>query len=291
MTCFVIPFIKMIIWYPRYMKTFFYLLIFSFLTSCSLFKAVNVPENREDNKKDLVSVELGLNVITNDLTTLTTAIEKGRDPVAKKKLAQLTYSQRTIIQNYVRTKEDMESSRFKDRERISAKDPDFAAAEKEQKDFQNRFILLENQLKNYRAERNSLKDYLESKGIFRVDGRTLNRDFIQALNDSKKIQLVVKNELMDYNVKLNNSTDSAEKKKQQKATIQELVKIVEKMENTIFRLQRVHAATAAEVGAGVKYVTPGMRAHNYPVKIKSLTDMIEAEEGNFRKLAKNLEQP
>jgi hypothetical protein len=273
------------------MKNFLYLVICLFCFSCSLFKAVDVPENRDDNKKDLVSVELGLNVITNDLGTLTTAIEKGQDPVAKKKLAQLTYSQRTIIQNYVRTKEDMESSRFKDRERIGANDPDFAAAEKEQKDFQNRFTLLDNQLKNYRAERNALKDYLESKGIYRVDGRALNRDFIQALNDTKKIQREIKNELMSYSVRLNNSTDPEEKKKKHKATIQELVKIVEQMENTTFRLQRVHVATMAEVGSGVKYVTPGMRAHNYPLKIKSLTDMIQAEESKFRQLAKSLELP
>lgn len=271
------------------MKNFFYLVLCSFLFSCSLFKAVDVPENREDNKKSLVSTELGLNVITNDLGTLTAAIEKGQDPVAKKKLAQLTNSQRTIIQNYVRTKEDMESSRFKDRERIGANDPDFAAAEKEQKDFQNRFTLLENQLKNYRAERNALKDYLESKGIYRVDGRVLNRDFIEALNDSKKIQREIKNELMDYNVRLNNSTDPEEKKKKHKATIQELVKIVEKMENTIFRMQRVHGATAAEIGTGVKYVTPGMRSHKYLDKIKSLTDMVALEEKNFHELAKTLE--
>lgn len=271
------------------MKNFFYLVICSCLFSCSIFKTVNVPDNREENKKNLVSVELGLNVITNDLGTLTSAIEKGRDPVAKKKLSLLTYSQRTIIQNYVRTKEDFESSRFKDRERIGADDKDFAAAEKEQKDFETRFNLLDNQLKNYRAERNSLKDYLESKGIYRVDGRALNRDFIQALNESKKIQLAVKNELMDYSVRLNNSTAPEEKKKKQKTTIQELVKIVERMENTTFRLQRVHVATAAEIGTGVKYVTPGMRSHKYLDKIKSLTDMVSLEEKNFHELAKTLE--
>lgn len=271
------------------MKTFLYLLISCFFFACSVFKSVNVPDNRDKNKQSLVSVELGLNVITSDLGTLTTAIEKGTDRTAKDKLAKLTYSQRTIIQNYVRTKEDFESSRFKDRERIGADDKDFAAAEKEQKEFENRFTLLDNQLKNYRAERNALKVYLESKGIYRVDGRVVNRDFIQALNDSKKKQRAVKDELMDYNVKLNNSTDTDEKKKQQKTTIQELVKIVERMENVTFRLQRVHGATAAEIGTGVKYVTPGMRSHKYLDKIKSLTDMIDLEEKNFHDLAKTLE--
>lgn len=262
--------------------------MFTVLFACSIFKAVNVSTNREKGKQNLVSVELGLNVITSDLATLTTAIEKGRDAQAKNKLAKLTFSQRTIIQNYTRTKEDFESSRFKNRDRIAADDKDFALAEKEQKDFETRFSLLDNQLKNYRAERNALKDYLESKGIYRVDGRTLNRDFIQALNDSKKTQLAVKNELMDYNVKLNQSTESEEKKKSQKTTIQELVKIVERMENVTFRLQRVHVATSAEVGTGVKYVTPGMRSHKYLDKIKSLTDMVSLEEKNFHDLAKTL---
>lgn len=271
------------------MRNLFYFLMIAFLFSCSVFKAVNVTDNREKGKQSLVSVELGLNVITSDLGTLTTAVEKMPDATAKNKLAKLTFSQRTIIQNYTRTKEDFESSRFKNRDRIPKDDKDFPAADKEQKDFEGRFKLLDNQLKNYRAERNALKDYLESKGVYRVDGRTLNRDFIQALNDSKRIQLGVKNELMDFNVKLNQSTETEEQKKNHKTTIQELVKIVERMENVTFRLQRVHVATAAEVGTGVKYVTPGMRSHKYLDKIKSLTDMIELEDKNFQELAKTLQ--
>lgn len=269
------------------MKNFPLLLVLLFLFGCA--QVVKVADNRESNQKHLASIEQGLNVITADLSTLNAAIEKGKDAQAKNKLAKLTFSQRTIIQNYTRTKEDFESSKFKERSTIGDKDKDFEAAKKEQVEFDSRFVLLEEQLKTYRHDRNALKDYLESKGIFRVDAKILNRDFIQALNDSKKIQLDVKNELMDYNVRLNNSTDPEEKKKQHKVVIQELVKTVERMENVTFRLQRVHVATVAEVGGGVKYVTPGMRAHNYPVKIKVMTDLIALEDKNFHELAKQLE--
>lgn len=269
------------------MKKLSSLLILLFLFSCA--QVVKVADNREANQKHLTSIEQGLTVITSDLTTLNAAIEKSNDTQAKNKLAKLTFSQRNLIQNYTRTKEDFESSKFKERTTIKEKNGDFEAAKKEQAEMDSRFVLLENQLKTYRQDRNALKDYLETKGIYRVDAKVLNRDFIQALNDSKRIQLGVKNELMDYNVRLNNSTDPEEKKKQHKLVIQELVKIVERMENVTFRLQRVHVATVAEVGAGVKYVTPGMRAHNYPAKIKVMTDLVAVEDKNFHELAKQLE--
>lgn len=271
------------------MKNLTYLLMFLFLFSCAVFNSVNVADNRESNQKHLASVEQGLNVITADLMTLNIPIEKGNDREAKNKLAKLTYSQRTIIQNYTRTKEDFESSKFKERTKIKVDDPDYAAAKKEQDEFDSRFVLLEGQLKTYRQDRNALKDYLESKGIFRVDPKKLNSDFIAALNDSKKIQLKVKNDLMDYNVRLNNSTEPEDKKLRHKAVIQELVKVVERMENVTFRLQRVHVASAAEVGTRVQYVTPGMRSNNYMAKIKVMTDLIQVEEKNFFDLAKKLE--
>lgn len=271
------------------MKQLSLLFLLITLTACTITRVTNVRENQKTIRENLAEVNDGLGKINADLVTLQAILQKWSDAQSRQKLNHLVRSQQNITQYYTRVKEDFESSKFKDRSKVTSKDKDYPLVVKEQAQFQNHFAVLENQLKTYRADRNSLKDYLESKQIYRVDSKVMNRDFIEALNSAKKNQLRVKNELMDYNVKLNESSEPEEKKLKQKSIIQELVKIVEQMENETFRLQRVHVATANEFGNGVKFVTPGTRAHGYITKIKSIVDIIDTHEKRFNEMAKTLE--
>ena len=111
---------------------------------------------------------------------------------------------------------------------------------------------------------------------------------MNSLNEAKRAQLKVKNELMEYNQKLNQSSLDAEKKKEQKKIIQDLVKMVEKMENETFKLQRLFNAAMKEIGAGVKYVTPGMKAHNYIEKIQKHVKVIQTQIDGFNAESKTL---
>lgn len=271
------------------MKIINLFLLIILLSACSITKVVDVKENQKTTSEGLAQVNDGLGKINNDLLTLQAVQQKWSDAQSRQKLQKLIKSQQNITQYYTRLKENFESSPYKNRQKISAEDKDYAAAMKEEAEFKTHLANLENQLKNYRSDRNSLKDYLETKQIFRVDPKVMNKDFVDALNLAKKTQLNVKNDLMDYNVKLNQSTEAEEKKIKQKTTIQELVKIVEQMENETFRLQRVHVATMNEFGPGVKFVTPGTRAHGYNNKIQSILSIIRGHEEKFKAMALTLE--
>ncbi len=205
--------------------------------------------------------------ITADLDSLKQISHKWSDAQSRMKLKKLIQSQQNLTQYLIRTREDAQQ---KGVDKVDYK-------------------TLNKQFDHYRDERNELKDYLETKNIYRVDPKVMNADFVEALNSAKKAQLRVKNELMDYNVKFNQSTESEAEKLKKKMGIQELVKVVEQMENETFRLQRVHAATMKEFGPGAKFVTPGVRAYLYGYKIKSILDLIEGYEKRFNEMAEKLE--
>jgi hypothetical protein len=113
-------------------------------------------------------------------------------------------------------------------------------------------------------------------------------DFVSSLNEAKGAQLKVKNELMDLNMKLSDTSIEPEKHKEQKMIILELVKIVEKMENETFKLQRLFNASMKEINSGVKFATPGMKAHNYVNKIQNHMDFIQAQSVEFNFKSKSL---
>lgn len=249
------------------MKILFILLLILSFHSCSTKKG-------ETQSQPAVPIEsldqagIILGKITSDLDSIKQVTLKWSDAESRKRLNKLNQSQQNLTQYLIRTREDAEKKGA----------PSI--------DFKN----LNKQFESYRNERNELKDYLETKNIFRIDPKVMNMDFIEALNTAKKTQLRVKNELMDFNVKFNQSTESEDVRLKKKAGIQELVKIVEQMENETFRLQRVHTATMQEFGPGAKFVTPGKsRAYLYQNKIKSINDLVQAHEKRFYEMAESLE--
>jgi len=259
------------------------------MTSCAFFTTINIKDEQKKGSEVLVTAQKGLGIISSDLAGLNAVIEKWSDKESKSRLAKLIQSQQNIQQYYVRTKEDFEHSRFKNRTTVKKEDKDFDLVKKERDDFANRFKTLNNQLNTYKADRNALKDYLESKGIHRVDSGKLNGDFIHALNESKSTQLTVKNELMDYNVKMNQATVTPEVAKENKTKMQELVKIVEKIENETFKLQRQHSVMAKEIGNSAVYLTPGMKAHGYPEKIKLHKEAVAKYVEEFKTQAQKIQ--
>lgn len=271
------------------MKIFLLSLLTLFFVSCAGMKLLDVSDFQKDSRENLASVEKGLGIIGADLAGLNSVLLKWSDATSKKQLAKLNQSHQNIQQNYVRTKEDFENAKFKGRDKVRGDDKDYEIVKRERDGFQTRFDTLDTQLRTYRNDRNALKDYLETKGIYRVDSKKINNDFIAALNESKKTQLRVKNELMDYNVRFNQTTYTPEKMKDQKSIIQEMVKVVEKIENETFRLQRQHSAFAEEIGNAVIFVTPGMKAHGYPNKIKLQGENVQKLVTEFETMAKKLE--
>lgn len=240
-------------------------------------------------KKNLDQAEDGLKSIQKDINDLTAVASKWTNDAYQKQLLNLNQSKQYITQNYVRLREDFQNSQFLDVKKVSSKNQkEYDAFNKEQQDFSGRFKTLENQFKHYEDSRNKMTDYLAKKKIYKVDVKQVNKDFVEALSEAKKSQLKVKDELMDYSVKVNQSTLSDADKKVKREKVQELVKMVEVMENETFKLQRLHTATIKEIGSGVKFVTPGMKAHDYIGKIQNHTKIINDQIDKFNKSAKEI---
>lgn len=260
------------------------LLIF-ILSSCAFKREIDVKDFRKDASENLTSAERGLGIITSDLANLSVVLTKWSDAESKSRLNKLKQSRQNLQQYYIRTKEDFQRSPLKTKETVSSEDKNYEQIKKERDDFQARLETLDEQLDKYKKQRNALTNYLESKGIYKVDSHKINSDFIHALNESKKTQREVKNRLMDYNVKLNQSEAPTDEKK---AIIKELVKIVEKIENHTFRLQRLHTSLAREIGKNSVFVTPEMKAYGYKDKIKLHSENVQKLVSEFNELSEKL---
>ncbi len=270
------------------MTKIFLFVVLASLISCSLTRTVDVTSYNQHTQKILDQAEKGVRRVQSDFTNHENILAKWGDPKSRQSLARLQDIQRNLMQNYIRLQEDFNSSRFLQTEKITSKDKDFSAFNSQRENFEMRLDGLDKQFDKYRSESNSLNAYLETKRIYKVDPRKMREDFVNALNESKREQLKVKNDLMDLNVKMNESSLSLEEKKKQKEVIQELVKIVEKMENETFRLQRLFNLATQEVNQGVVFVTPGMKAYGYQDKIASYETIVQKYIVEFNLKSKTL---
>lgn len=270
------------------MKISSLLLLVLTLYSCSITREVDVADYNKKTQKILGQAETGVRRVEVDLIDHEQLLIKWGDNKSKQSLARMRSLQQNLLQNYIRLKEDFENSQFRDKDKITSKEKEYPAFDSYQEDLENRFENLDKQFDKYRAESNGLNAYLESKSIYKVNVQKTRNDFIESINDTKRAQAKVKNELMDYNLKLNESSLDPEKKKKQKIIIQELVKIVEKMENETFRLQRLFNAAMKEISGGVKFVTPGMKAHNYFSKLENHKKLIQTFIDEFNTRSKTL---
>lgn len=253
------------------MKYILYLSLLVFI-SCSLTRTVDVPEYNKNIQTNLQLADRKMKAIDADLESHQKIQEKWSDRSSKQKLSKITQTKQNITQYFYRLKEDIESSKFKDFRKITSKDKDYNEFMKQDSDFANRLDILNKQFENYRSESKNLNEYLATKKIIHVDPKKVSQDFMQALNESKKSQLSVKNELIDISVK---STPA------QKKIIAELSKTVEQMENETFKLQRLYSASMKELSTGAKYVTPGMKTYDYESKLKAHEKAIQKLIENF----------
>ena len=268
-------------------KIFLFILLASFI-SCSITRTVDVASYNQHTQKILDQAEKGVRRVQSDFLNHENILAKWGDSKSRQSLTRLQDIQRNLMQNYIRLQEDFNSSRFLQTEELTSKDKDFSAFNSQKENFEMRLEGLDKQFDKYRSESNNLNAYLESKRIYKVDPRKMREDFVNALNESKREQLKVKNDLMDLNVKMNESSLSPEEKKKQKEIIQELVKIVEKIENETFRLQRLFNLATQEINKGVVFVTPGMKAYGYQEKITSYKTIVQNYIGEFNLKSKML---
>jgi len=268
------------------MKILYFALLLLFLFSCS--NVVNVDEYNQKTQEVLGLVEKGVKRAEMDLMDHELILAQRKDDKGRQSLNRMRSIQQNLLQSYIRLKEDFENSPYRQKHKISSKEKEYGDFNSHKKDFETRFEILDKQFDNYRSESNKLNAYLESKSIFKVNSQKMKDDFINSINQAKKEQLTVKNELMDYNVKLNQSSLDPKDEKKKKTMIQDLVKMVEKMENETFKLQRLFTASMKEVSQGVKFATPGMKAHNYLVKIQNHLKAIQIQVDEFNLTSKKL---
>lgn len=251
-------------------------------------RVAHVDEYNKKTQATLVQAEKGVRRAEMDVIDHEAILTKWSDTKSQQSLGRMRSLQQNLLQYYLRLKEDFESNPFRNKEEITSKDKEYVAFNTFQKDFETRFEILDKQFDNYRSESLKLNAYLESKSIYKVNPTKIKEDFVNTINEAKRTQLKVKNELMDYNVKLNQSSLDENTKKKQKTIIQELVKMVEKIENETFKLQRLFNSTMKEINGGVKFATPGMKAHNYIDKIQSHVKVIQTQIDEFNAKAKTL---
>ena len=266
------------------MKILSFLLLFLALYSCSVIRVSNVidvAEYNQNKQKILIQAEIGIQRVEMDLFEHEKILMKWGDDKSRQSLSRMRSVQRNLLQNYVRLKEDFENNPFRHKDKISTQDNDYQSFNHTQKDFEKRFDILDKQFDKYRSESLGLNSYLESKSVFKINSQKMKNDFVSSLNDAKSVQLRVKNELMDLNTKINDPSINPDEQKKQKMIILDLVKIVEKMENETFKLQRLFNASMKEVSSGVKFATPRMKSHNYFNKIQKHMDFIQAQAIEF----------
>lgn len=272
------------------MKILSFLLLFLALYSCSVIRVSNVidvAEYNQNKQKILIQAEIGIQRVEMDLFEHEKILMKWGDDKSRQSLSRMRSVQRNLLQNYVRLKEDFENYPFRHKDKISTQDNDYQSFNHTQKDFEKRFDILDKQFDKYRSESLGLNSYLESKSVFKINSQKMKNDFVSSLNDAKSVQLRVKNELMDLNTKINDPSINPDEQKKQKMIILDLVKIVEKMENKTFKLQRLFNASMKEVSSGVKFATPRMKSHNYFNKIQKHMDFIQAQAIEFNLKSKN----
>jgi len=282
MTC------REITYYHNVMKNSVLVLLLLTIFSCSIIRTVDVADYNKKTQKILGQAEMGIRRVEMDLIDHEQILGKWADEKSKQSMFRMRSLQQNLLQNYVRLKEDFENSQFRHKNKITSKEKEYPAFNSYQEDFETRFKNLDKQFDKYRTESNQLNAYLESKSIFKVNSQKIQSDFKNSINDAKRSQLKVKNELMEYSQNLNKSSLDAEKKKTQKIIIQDLVKMVEKMENETFKLQRLFNAAMKEIHGGVKFVTPGMKAHGYLDKIQTHVKAIQIQIDQFNLKSKTL---
>ncbi|MBA2403153.1 MAG: hypothetical protein H0V66_00155 [Bdellovibrionales bacterium] len=270
------------------MKNLQLVLLLLSLMACSIFQVVNVADHNKKTQEILGQAERGVKRVEMDVLEHEQILAKWKDSKSVQSLNRMRSMQQNLLQNYIRMKEDFANTPFHGKTKLTSKDKEFNAFNAHQKDFKNRFDILDKQFDNYRDESNKLNAYLETKSILKVNSQKVKEDFVNTINEAKRAQLKVKNELMDYNVKLNQSTLKPEVKSKQKTILQDLVKMVEKIENETFKLQRLFNATMTDINSGVKYVTPGMKAHNYLGKIQNHVKAIQVQIDEFNSKSKTL---
>lgn len=256
-----------------------YILLILLFCSCTLVRTVNVSDYNKQMNQNIQTAEKGIKAVDLDLQEHHLISQKWSDKESNRREMKLTQIQQNIKQYYYRLKEDFASSKFQNTRKLTSKDKEYGEFTKSAEGFDERLEALNAQFKNYKKESDALNDYLATKKIYRVDQKKLNQDFLKALNESKKAQKQVKNDLIDYNQKAS---------KDEKGLIQDLVKMVEKMENETFKLQRLYTSTMNELKSGVKYVTPGMKAHDYMGKIKAIEKTINEQVEAFNLRASGL---
>lgn len=268
------------------------LLVFLFLTlfSCSIIRVVDVADFNKNTQKILGQAEVGVRRVEADLIEHEQILSKWGDEKSKLSMFRMRTLQQNLLQNYVRLKEDFENSQFRHTKKITSKEKEYSAFIAFHEDFESRFENLDKQFDKYKNESHELNNYLESKSVYRINAQTIKSDFINSINEAKKSQLKVKNELMEYNQNMNQSALDPEKKKTQKVIISDLVKMVEKMENETFKLQRLFNSSMKEINTGVKYVTPGMKAHGYLSKIQNHVKVIQSQIDEFNAKSKTLNE-
>jgi hypothetical protein len=270
------------------MKNSVLVLLLLTIFSCSIIRTVDVADYNKKTQKILGQAEMGIRRVEMDLIDHEQILGKWADEKSKQSMFRMRSLQQNLLQNYVRLKEDFENSQFRHKNKITSKEKEYPAFNSYQEDFETRFENLDKQFDKYRTESNQLNAYLESKSIFKVNSQKIQSDFKNSINDAKRSQLKVKNELMEYSQNLNKSSLDAENKKTQKIIIQDLVKMVEKMENETFKLQRLFNAAMKEIHGGVKFVTPGMKAHGYLDKIQTHVKAIQIQIDQFNLKSKTL---
>lgn len=256
----------------------YFLLIF-FLISCTLTRTVNVADYNRSMNDNILTAEKGIRAVDQDLQDHYLISKKWPDAESNRRTLKLTQIQQNIKQYFYRLKEDFAGNKFMNTSKLTSKDKEYSEFIHQSEQYEKRLDDLDAQFKNYKKESDALNQYLASKKIYRVDQKKVNQDFLKILQDSKKAQLKVKNDLIEFNQQA--SQDN-------KKLIQELVLMVEKMENETFKLQRLYTATMKELNSGVKYATPGMKAHDYQGKIKAIEKIINKQVEAFNLKAKDL---
>ena len=269
------------------MKNLLLVLLFVSFFSCTMVRVVDLDDHNKKIQETLGLAEKGAKRAEIDVIDHELILTKWSDDKSKQGLVHMRSLQQNLVQNYLRLKEDFENSPFRHKTKISSKDADYDAFSSYSKDFEKRFEILDKQFDNYRSASLKLNAYLETKSIYRVNPPNMKADFIKSINQAKQSQIKVKNELMDLNLHLNSASLDPKAKQEKKVVIQELVKTVEKIENETFKLQRLFNSTMKEINSGVKFVTRGMKAHNYLDKIQSHIKVIETQVNEFNLKSKN----
>lgn len=272
------------------MKNLTLVLLLLSLFACTIMRVSHVDEFNKKTQETLVQAEKGVRRVEMDVIDHEQILTKWSDAKSKQSLTRMRGMQQNLLQNYLRLKEDFVNTPFHNKKELTSNDKDYAAFNAHQKDFETRFDTLDKQFDNYRDESLKLNAYLETKSIYKLSAPKAKEEFVNTINEAKRAQLKVKNELMDYNVKLNQSSLDEASKKKQKTIIQELVKMVEKVENETFKLQRLFNSTMNEINSGVKFATPNMKAHNYIGKINNHVKVIQIQIDEFNAKVKTLKE-